>query len=71
MTLVLCPYCGDRFDEEYYYEQHVPCPSSKDDGRHHRKDHERHNLKELRFEEEEDTDARTRAGRRARLRDLL
>lgn len=26
-----CPYCGDRFEDRYYFANHVPCPSPAGD----------------------------------------
>jgi mRNA-degrading endonuclease toxin of MazEF toxin-antitoxin module len=31
---MLCPYCGEAFDEEYYYQRHVPCPHEAGDRKH-------------------------------------
>lgn len=26
---IICPYCGDPFEESYYYNRHVLCPYEK------------------------------------------
>jgi hypothetical protein len=26
MNAIKCPYCKETFDEDYYYDWHIPCP---------------------------------------------